>query len=415
MRKIFPILAIALWMVGFSLNGSAQINRTVNTKVADALSQVPTRDENRLNALMSEVVDLKEEGLALIAAKVVPPGTGDDVAPRFILASLSKYVSGFGRDAEKQLVEKFLLKVMQEASDKDVKAFYLSQIYFVATDQSVASLAALLTDEKLVDAAVKDLLALDTPASKEALLKALPGSKGIAELALAKAAGEAGLQQAVPELTKKLNGADVKAQKVMLWSLAQLATREAGVVLTDRATKAKFAYEPTNAVFDWVAYAEKLASKGDLAGSDKVIGALLINCKEANQLQYRAAALAVKVKFWGSETLPLLLKEVDNPDKAYRAGVLNLAAKMKDVAAVRQWENLSKKVTGERRAEVVSMLGRMACSGKLDYFTAMMSDPSERVRVEAINALAGIPDEQAVKSLEDHLLLGQDAVETANA
>jgi hypothetical protein len=69
MKKLVSILIMVSLILALSFNGIAQINRTVNTKVADALAQVPTKDYARLNTLMSEVADLKEEGLALITAK----------------------------------------------------------------------------------------------------------------------------------------------------------------------------------------------------------------------------------------------------------------------------------------------------------------------------------------------------------
>src|SRR5512133_2047356 len=101
MRKIVSFLMIVSLLLAFGFNAKSQINRTINTKIADALAQVPTRDAAKLNNLMSELLDLKEEGFALFVAKVVPPGTGDDVAARFIIASMSKYSSQFGKTEDK--------------------------------------------------------------------------------------------------------------------------------------------------------------------------------------------------------------------------------------------------------------------------------------------------------------------------
>src|SRR5512133_3577227 len=109
MRKIVSFLMIVSLMLTFGFNVKSQINRTINTKIADALAQVPTRDEAKLNSLMSELVDLREAGFALFVAKVVPPGTADDVAARFIIASMSKYTSRFGRTTDKLMVENGLL------------------------------------------------------------------------------------------------------------------------------------------------------------------------------------------------------------------------------------------------------------------------------------------------------------------
>jgi len=415
MKKIISFFTVIVLLFALAFNGSGQINRTINTKVADALAQVPTKDDARLNVLMSEVADLKEEGFALIAAKIIPPGTGDDVAARFVVASLSKYASQFGKEADKRMVENGLLKAVQGSSDKDVQSFYLTQLYFVATDQSVATLSQFLTDEKLCDAAVKVLLAVATPSAGDAMLKKLEGSQGIAALALAKAAGQMKIEAANPILIKKMVGADAKLQRVILVAVAQIGSKESFTFLTDKAAKAKYIYEPTGIVSSLITYAGRLGARGDLALCDKTITTLLTNCKEKSQLQYRSAALAIKAKYWGIEAMPLLLKEFDNADKAYRAGVMNLAAASSDVAVTRQWIAKSKTVTGEKRAEIVEMLGRKGCKDLMATFEPLLSDPSEAVRIEAINAISNIRVPAAATVLEDHLIKGLDAAATAKA
>ena len=413
MKKIISILMVVALFLAFTFNGMSQINRTINTKVADALSQVPTKDDNKLNALMSDVAELKEEGFALFAAKIVPPGTGDDVAARFVVASLAKYVSQYGKEEDKRMVESGLLTALQGASDKDVQSFYLTQLYFVATDQSVRLLGKYLQDEKLCDASLKVILGVASPVAGDAILKGLDASQGLSALALAKAAGQMKIESANPVLIKKLASADPKLQRVVLEALAQIASKESFALLIDKATKAKFLYEPTGTVASLVTYADRLGAKGELALCDKAVTVLLTNCKGKSQLQYRSAALAIKARYWGMETLPLLLKEFDNNDKAYRAGVLNLAAASSDVAVTRQWIAKSKTVTGEKRAEIVEMLGRKGCPKMMSAFETMLTDPSEDVRIAAVEAIANIKEVAAVNVLENHLITGVDAAATA--
>ena len=415
MKKIISFFAIISLILASSLNGKGQINRTIRTKVADALAQVPTKDETRLNSLMGELVVLKEEGFALFVAKIVPPGTGDDVAARFVVASLAKYVSQFRKTEDKLMVERGLQKALQGASDKDVQSFYLTQLFFVATDQSVGLLSQYLRDEKLCDASVKVLLAVGTPSAGETMLKALDGAQGIPALALTKAVGLMRLEAANPVLVKNLGTADTKMQRVLLVALAQITSKESFSVLTDRAAKAKYLYEPTGIVSSLITYADRLGEKGDLALCDKTLAVLMTNCKEVNQLQYRSAALAIKSKYWGMESLPLLSKEFDNSDKAYRAGVMNLAAAKPDVSATRQWFSRAKSVTGEKRAEIVEMLGRLGDQSLLPTFGSFLSDASAEVRVAAIDAIATIKGEKAVMVLEDHLVKGLDAAASAKA
>ena len=415
MKKIFSIFTVVLILLVLALNGTGQINRTVNTKIADALAQVPTKDDAKLNSLMSELAELKEGGFALFTARVVPPGTGDDVAARFIIASLSKYVSQFGKAEDKQMVESGLMKALQAASDKDVQAFYLTQLYFVATDHSVDLLSLFLWDEKLCDAAVKVLLGIGSPAAADALSKKLDGSKGLTSLALAKAVGQLKIEASNPVLINKLNGADARLQRVIYVSLAQIAAKESFNLFVEKATGVKYLYEPTGIVSSLLTYADGLGAKGELVLCEKALAVILANCKEKNQLQYRSAALALKAKYWGAEALPLLLKEFDNNDKAYRAGVMNLAAASLEASSLRQWMAKSKAVTGEKRAEITEMLGRKGCEQQAPVFEALLADPSEAVRDAAIDAIANIKTDQGVKILEAHLIKGTDGAATSRA
>lgn len=415
MKKIVSFLMIVSLLLAFAFNGVGQINRTINTKVADALAQVPTKDYSRLNNLMRELVNLKEEGFALFVAKIVPPGTGDDVAARFVVASLAKYTSQYGKEEDKQMVEKGLLKALQGAADKDVQSFYLTQLYFVATDQSIGLLSQFLQDEKLCDATVKVLLAVASPSAGDAMLQKLDSSTGLPALALVKAVGQMKIEAANPVLMKKLETAESKLQRVVLEALAQIASKESFNILTYKASKAKYLYEPTGIVASLVTYADRLGEKGDLVLCDKALSTLMSNCKNNNQLQFRSTALALKAKYWGMESLPLLLKEFDHVDKAYRAGVMNLASASLDVASTRQWIAKSKAVAGEKRAEIVEMLGRKGSQSLLSNFESMLNDSSEEVRTAAIVAISNIKEESAVKILESHLIKGLDTVATAKA
>ncbi len=415
MKKIVSILLVVSMMLAFGFDAKCQINRTINTKIADALAQVPTRDDARLNILMKELVELREEGFALFAAKVVAPGTGDDVAARFIIASMAKYASGFGKTEDKVMVENGLLKALQAATDKDIKSFYLSQLYFVATDQSVGILVQYLRDEKLCDAAVKVMQVINSPASGQEVAKALDGSAGVSALALAGAAGQMRLVSSNAVLINKLDGADSKLQRVILESLAMIASVESYKVLTDKAVKSAYLYEPTGSMPSLITYANRLGENGDLANCDKIAKVILANCKENKQLQFRSAALAIKAKYWGMESLPLLIREFDNADKAYRAGVMNIAATLQDISATRMWIAKSKAVSGEQRAEIVEMLGRKGDITRLTYFEPLLADASSDVRVAAVDAIAAIRDEKALKIIENHLLGGHDAGAAASA
>ena len=89
--KITLVLLFALLLISNPL--AAQYKRTLDTKVADLLVQVPAKDQQKLNEQMQSMLSLEEAGLQMIMDLVIPPGTGDDTKARMAIESLSRFIS----------------------------------------------------------------------------------------------------------------------------------------------------------------------------------------------------------------------------------------------------------------------------------------------------------------------------------
>ncbi len=108
----FQIITILLLTV-FSIGSFAQDNRTLDTKVADILAQMPTKNLVHRDRVINEVIQLGPEGFQKFTALLVAPGEGDDTAVRFVINSCSRYASEFGKEKEKDFVEEQLLKALK--------------------------------------------------------------------------------------------------------------------------------------------------------------------------------------------------------------------------------------------------------------------------------------------------------------
>ena len=87
----------------------AQDNRTLDTKVADLLVQVPASDQQKLNEQMQSMLSLEDAGLQMIMDLVIPAGTGDDTKARMAIESLSRYLSQTGLAGEQGRWETLIL------------------------------------------------------------------------------------------------------------------------------------------------------------------------------------------------------------------------------------------------------------------------------------------------------------------
>ena len=93
MKHIRITLIVLFALLLMSNPVAAQDNRTLDTKVADLLVQVPANDQQKLNEQMQAMLSMEEAGLQMILDLVIPPGTGDDTKARMAIESLSRYLS----------------------------------------------------------------------------------------------------------------------------------------------------------------------------------------------------------------------------------------------------------------------------------------------------------------------------------
>ncbi|MEE4286801.1 MAG: hypothetical protein V2I31_11645, partial [Mariniphaga sp.] len=160
-KRIIQFTAIVLLAL-ISATTFAQDRRTLDTKVADALAQMPTKDLVHRDRVMAELVELGPQGFEKIAQLLTPAGVGDDTAVRFAINSLARYASEFGRADDRDFVETSLLAALEEHSDVEVKTFLLNQLNLVGSDKSVNVIKKYLANEDLTEPAAQTLVAIGT-------------------------------------------------------------------------------------------------------------------------------------------------------------------------------------------------------------------------------------------------------------
>ena len=166
--KIIKHLYITLFVLALSIGQiHAQDNRTLDTKIADLLVQVPADNEEQLNHQMKSLLELQEAGLQKILDQVIPLGTGDDTKPRMAVESLSRYLSQAGKEKEKAMWESMLLVEIDDRKGLFVKSFLISQLNYIGGVKSVEKLSPYLTDPILYDPAIRAMKDADPKLSSE--------------------------------------------------------------------------------------------------------------------------------------------------------------------------------------------------------------------------------------------------------
>jgi HEAT repeat protein len=405
------ILLLAL----FTATTFAQDRRTLDTKIADALAQMPTKDLVHRDRVMAELVELGPQGFEKMAQLLTPAGVGDDTAVRFAVNSLARYASEFGRTDDRDFVETSLLAALDEQSDVEVRTFLLNQLILVGSDKSVNVIKKYLAYEDLIEPAAQTLVAIGSENAAVALFENFPKASEEGKIVIAKALGELKYEPALRAVTISAETENINLRKVALKALANFGNPESYKLMLKAAQDVDFNYEPTHAAEAFLVYANRLAEKGETKLSQKALKAVMKANQSDDKLHNHAAALSVYAKHFGYEAMPMLLKAVDSNNKEFRYAALNVAQNVGGVAATRQWIEKAGSLSGEKKAEIIDMLGRRGDQLAVGFITGSLNDASPMVREDAIEALTRLQGKEAVPVLLNHLEKGTDIEAAKNA
>ncbi len=408
MKRVIKQFVVVLLMSIVMMGTYAQDRRTLDTKVADLLAQMPANDLVHVDRVMEELVGLGAGGFDKLFGFLTPAGTGDDTAVRFAVESVVRYASGFGREQERELVEKSLLKALEKSSDTEVRTFLLDRLRLVASDASVDPVKKYLSEPDMVEPVTQTLLSLGSKSAAQALYTALPKAGPKAQIPLVKALGTLTCGQALPGITTLAGSSDPALQKVVLEALANIGNPASYKLLENAAKSVRYAYDPTNAAEAFINYADRLAENGELKLARKALNGIMKANRDEKQLYNHAAALSIFAGHFGYEAMPLLLKGVESNHKPYRYAVLNIAEKVGGVAGTRQWIARAQSASGDVRAEIIDMLGRRGDPLAIGFIAENLKSESSVVRADAIEALVKLQGSEAVPLLIDHLTKGND-------
>ncbi len=396
MQKILNSLLVAVFallLITPSLNG--QENRTLATKIADLLAQMPANNLQQRDKLAEELISLGDEGFQKLAEKMVPSGKGDNSAVVFALNGLTRYVSQPGKEIQKAFAEKAFISALDKASSSEIKAFFMRQLKLIGTDKAVSSAAYYLTNNELCEPATFIITSVGGELAKNELLKAFPKAEGNTLVTITRALGELQAKAANSLILKNINSENQNLKKVSLAAVAALGVAESYQSLLAAAQKSGFVYEPSNATSAFITYAQKLGETGNLQLCAKACDEIITICQSPAQLHSKSSALSIYTTFFEKEAQAKLLKSFDNNDKAFRFSILNLVAKSK-LAPTKEWIAKAKKAQPEEKSEIITMLGKKGDLTAAEFIQKQLANQSPLVSEAAITAFAKLKGKEAI-------------------
>ena len=139
---------------------------SIETAVKDIIGKMPAENTAVENELSAELIGLGSEPIKVLCQMLGEGGAGteDDAKAKFALNGLSRYVGRSGAEQERTMYAGLLIECLQEASDKEIKAFFIRQLQWVGKEESVGPLSEYLSDERLCGPATRALVTVNTKA-----------------------------------------------------------------------------------------------------------------------------------------------------------------------------------------------------------------------------------------------------------
>jgi len=384
-------------------NSRSQDVRLTETKVADLLARFPANDAELTDKLMDEMLSLGEEGIKSICDQIIPAGNGDDTKARFAVETLSRFLSGEGKEAQRPMWEKICISYATGQKDAGVKDFFMKQIQLIGSEASVEPLKACLIDIENCEPAVAAILSTGGKTAEAALAESLKNKNlkcpAAVMNALAKMKSEAAVNECI-EWSSNINP-DIKASAYN--ALARSASPMASSVLEKAAKDAGYGWDRTGATSALLDYARNIGQKGDIRTMDKICRLIMAKCDDRSRIQNKTAAMKIYTGFHGPDAMKILIRAAGHPDKTYRNAAFQTSLSIPGNVAVSKWIGFYPKAMAEARPEIIALLGNSGEESALPLLTSALSDPDGAVRAESAAALIKIIGSRAAPELIDYM------------
>lgn len=413
MRKFFLIVSLLLMTLS-SVFAQDRDQRTLQTKIADLLAEMPAVNSARFNAAMEDLANMGEPGITGLATMLKSPGKGDNSKIEYALSGFAYYVTKPGREAMRQMSEKAFANALAKVSDPVNKAFLMAQLQTVGDEDVVVSvLKTYLHDDQLADPAVRALIQTSKDIAGKEILAAAISADGASRLSLVKALGDMHYKDGLSFLTSLSATNDLRTKYVVNDALAKIGDVSSLKILKDGAQKSGYVFDETNANNSYLTFLNRLIENGNQAVAKKELNSLLKNTKQDNQVSTRIAALHLLSAIQSNQDVKLLTAAMSDKNAEYRAAALAAASENINPVTASSWLKTLKKAKPGVQAEIISMLGNSNELSVLHALQSFLNNKDKGVALAAIQAVGKMGGEKSLPALLALMQNGSPDVVTA--
>lgn len=415
MKNIFSLfILLTVFFQGLYAQGHDD-QRLQSTKIADVLATLPGEDARTYNVAMETISKFDEAGLTEMLAMLSPEGKGNNTALEYAIGGYSFYVTAKGREELRHKAEAAYCQSLGKQSDDRLRAFLISQLQIVGTDQSVSCLAKYLNDEKTAGPAARALAAINTAAAEKVLFDVVQNAGGQVKLSLVEALGFAKYQPAAAWINGITKTAEGNLEKLGLYALANIADASSEEVLSSAARDARYTFEPSGATAAYLTYIRNIAQSGNREQAYKLASAMAktVNMNDAVHTRIALLRLMAETNYQG--TLKTILRATRENNNEYLAAALAEYAPKQNSRDNRKWVKTLKKSNADAAVQIINMLGKTGDGSVLPALERQLGNKNQEVRNAAVMAVARLGGMNSLPSLVGLLKKGnQEDIKTVS-
>lgn len=398
MKKLQIVLFFLFVLSGWAY-GQLDVNRTVATKLADALAVLPAEKEKVLNQAMADIASTGQAGLGELV-DMRETSTGDArVRLDFALNSITVYATSLQNPALRNDLQQVYIKAIERLTKPESKAFYMNLLGMVGDDASVELFASFLNNASLSDNGARGLAKVKSEAAVKALIKALMQIDPALKKNIMNALGEIAPSEAEDILLAQAGKFPAEDTEVWYFALSRCGSTKSLPVLAKAAREANYSLDRNSGNEAYICLLNKLADEGEKKVANKAASDLSKNAFKANQVATRIAALQILLKTDDKNRAKLIAKALDDPEREYRNAALLYAEKYTNEALNKMIvEKLRKAGTGTQ-VDLINWLGKNRVAASLQEIMSYVKNADPELSRSAIVAVARIGGDEAIAGL----------------
>jgi len=408
MRKLIILLSLLLMLPAMT-HAQDSRQRAGSTIIADALAQMPAENPDTYNKLMAEIASTGAQGIEDLALMLAPVAKGENAPIEYALYGVTAFSIAPGNEAARTAVRTGLKNAINKTSDNENRAFLLTLLQNCATADDAPVFMAFLADPYLQEWAVNGLI--HVPGTEELLL-GLVNTEAAPRTVLAKAAAKKGLAKAEPILLQWAAEAPEAEKKDFYKSLAIVGSEKSLPLLFKAAKAQNFDWVSNSATESYATLINRMAENGNKKAAAKAARSLM---KATDKSHIRSAALNAVIKAEGAKALPLVVKAMKDPDRAYRVEALRSIQPFADDATYTALNKLlaDKKTPAEVKTDIVNWYGATDATARTENILPLLDSGNQELTEATIKSLGILGGEKALYALTS--LLGGPESEAATA